>query len=55
MIGLDTNVVLRYLLQDDVKQTRRANQIVDRELSEQTQGPLVWLRYSKLFGSCAAS
>jgi|ERR1700733_8687086 len=40
MIGLDTNVVLRYLLQDDVKQTRRANQIVDRELSEQTPGSI---------------
>ena len=38
MIGLDTNVILRYLLQDDPKQTRQANQIVDRQLSEQTPG-----------------
>jgi predicted nucleic-acid-binding protein len=38
MIGLDTNVVLRYLLQDDPKQTRQANQIFDRQLSEQTPG-----------------
>jgi predicted nucleic-acid-binding protein len=38
MIGLDTNVVLRYLLQDDPKQTRQANQIVDRQLSEQNPG-----------------
>jgi predicted nucleic-acid-binding protein len=38
MIGLDTNVILRYLLQDDPKQTRQANQIVDRELSEQNLG-----------------
>jgi predicted nucleic-acid-binding protein len=38
MIGLDTNIVLRYLLQDDPKQTRRANQIVDRQLSEQNPG-----------------
>jgi predicted nucleic-acid-binding protein len=38
MIGLDTNVVLRYLLQDDLKQTRQANQIVDRQLSEQNPG-----------------
>jgi predicted nucleic-acid-binding protein len=38
MIGLDTNVILRYLLQDDPKQTRQANQIVDRQLSEQNPG-----------------
>ena len=38
MIGLDTNIVLRYLLQDDPKQTRQANQILDRRLSEQNPG-----------------
>jgi predicted nucleic-acid-binding protein len=38
MIGLDTNVILRYLLQDDSKQTRQANHIVDRQLSEQVPG-----------------
>ncbi|MBV8115749.1 MAG: type II toxin-antitoxin system VapC family toxin [Silvibacterium sp.] len=38
MIGLDTNVVLRYLLQDDPKQSQQANQIVDRQLSEQGPG-----------------
>ena len=38
MIGLDTNIVLRYLLQDDPKQTRQANQIIDRQLSEQNPG-----------------
>jgi predicted nucleic-acid-binding protein len=38
MIGLDTNVILRYLLQDDPKQTRQANQVFDRELSEQNPG-----------------
>jgi predicted nucleic-acid-binding protein len=38
MIGLDSNVILRYLLQDDPKQTRQANQIVDRQLSEQNLG-----------------
>jgi len=38
MIGLDTNVVLRYLLQDDPKQARQANQIVNRHLSEQNPG-----------------
>ena len=38
MIGLDTNVVLRYLLQDDPRQARQANQIVNRQLSEQNPG-----------------
>jgi predicted nucleic-acid-binding protein len=38
MIGLDTNVVLRYLLQDDAAQTRQANRIFEQELSEQNPG-----------------
>ena len=38
MISLDTNVILRYLLQDDPKQSRQANQIIDRQLSEQNPG-----------------
>jgi predicted nucleic-acid-binding protein len=38
MIGLETNIILRYLLQDDPKQTRQANQIIDRQLSGQNPG-----------------
>ena len=38
MTGLDTNVVLRYLLQDDPIQTPLANRIFDRELSRQDPG-----------------
>lgn len=38
MIGLHTNVVLRYLLQDDKKQTRQANEIFDERLSEREPG-----------------
>jgi predicted nucleic acid-binding protein len=38
MIGLDTNIILRYLLQDDPKQSRQANQIIDRQLSAQNPG-----------------
>jgi len=38
MTGLDTNVLMRYLLQDDAKQARRANQIIDRQLSEHNPG-----------------
>jgi predicted nucleic-acid-binding protein len=38
MIGLDTNVILRYLLQDDPTQTPRANRIIERVLSQQDPG-----------------
>jgi predicted nucleic-acid-binding protein len=38
VIGLDTNVVLRYLLQDDPEQTRQANEIFDVRLSEVNLG-----------------
>jgi predicted nucleic-acid-binding protein len=38
MIGLDTNVILRYLLQDDPKQTRQVNQIFERQLSDSKPG-----------------
>jgi len=38
VIGLDTNVVLRYLLQDDPEQTRQANEIIDERLSEREPG-----------------
>jgi predicted nucleic-acid-binding protein len=38
MVGLDTNVILRYLLQDDPKQTPLANRIVDQVLSDGNPG-----------------
>lgn len=38
MIGLDTNVILRYLLQGDPVQSRSANRIIDRQLTEQDPG-----------------
>ena len=38
MIGLDTNVILRYLLQDDPQQALQANQIIDQRLSEHNPG-----------------
>lgn len=40
MIGLDTNVVLRYLLQDDPKQSAEVNKVFDRQLSEENPGYL---------------
>ena len=38
MIGLDTNVLLRYLAQDDPKHSPRATEIVERLLTEQEPG-----------------
>jgi predicted nucleic-acid-binding protein len=38
MIGLDTNVLLRYIAQDDPKQSPRATEIIERRLTEQEPG-----------------
>lgn len=38
MTGLDTNVILRYLLQDDPAQTFQANEIIDQRLSRDNPG-----------------
>ncbi len=38
MIGLDTNVLVRYLTQDDPVQSRQATQLIERRLSEQNPG-----------------
>ena len=38
MIGLDTNVLLRYLAQDDPKQSPRATEVIERRLTEQEPG-----------------
>jgi predicted nucleic-acid-binding protein len=38
MIGLDTNVLLRYLAQDDPKRSPRATEILERRLTEQEPG-----------------
>jgi predicted nucleic-acid-binding protein len=38
MIGLDSNVVVRYLVQDDAKQSRAAARIIERDLSDATPG-----------------
>jgi predicted nucleic-acid-binding protein len=38
MMGLDTNVLLRYLAQDDPKQSPRATEIIERGLTEQEPG-----------------
>ncbi len=38
MIGLDTNVVIRYLVQDDIGQAEIANRIFEKELSASNKG-----------------
>ncbi len=38
MIGLDTNALVRYLAQDDINQSARATQIIERQLTENQPG-----------------
>ena len=35
MLGLDTNVLVRLLIEDDASQTRRARKLVDTAIAEQ--------------------
>ena len=38
MIGLDTNILARYLAQDDPVQSAKATQIIEKRLSEENPG-----------------
>lgn len=38
MIGLDTNLLIRYLTQDDPRQSAIANRVIESELSEKQLG-----------------
>lgn len=38
MIGLDTNVVIRYLVQDDAAQARKANRLIEKSLTSEEPG-----------------
>lgn len=38
MVGLDTNILVRYIAQDDPVQSRRAADIIERRLTEQNPG-----------------
>ncbi len=38
MIGLDTNILVRYLAQDDPVQSRKATEILERRLTEDNPG-----------------
>jgi predicted nucleic-acid-binding protein len=54
VIGLDTNVLVRYIAQDDVPQARKATALIERECSEAEPGfiglvalvELVWVAES---------
>jgi predicted nucleic-acid-binding protein len=38
LIGIDTNVLIRYIAQDDPAQTRKATDFIERECSESNPG-----------------
>jgi predicted nucleic-acid-binding protein len=38
MIGLDTNILVRFLTQEDPVQSSRARQIIERQLTEENPG-----------------
>lgn len=38
MIGLDSNILVRYAAQDDVRQARMATQLIEGQLSERNPG-----------------
>jgi predicted nucleic-acid-binding protein len=38
MIGLDTNVLLRYLVQDDPIQSRKATEVIERRVTREDPG-----------------
>jgi len=38
MIGLDTNILVRYLTQDDPLQSAKATELIERRLSEENPG-----------------
>jgi len=38
MIGLDTNVLIRYLTQDDAKQSKKANKLIEEKLTDSKPG-----------------
>jgi predicted nucleic-acid-binding protein len=38
MIGLDTNILIRYFIQDDPAQSKKATEIIERSLSPENPG-----------------
>ena len=50
MIGLDTNVLVRYLAQDDAKQSALASRVVDKELTGAQPGFISLVVLAELCG-----
>jgi len=48
MIGLDTNVLVRYFVQDDAAQHRRAARLIERECKSDTPGRIALLTLCEL-------
>lgn len=38
MIGIDTNVLVRYIIQDDEQQAKKANQFIETQLTKESPG-----------------
>lgn len=45
MIGLDTNVIIRYLTQDDARQSHLANKVINEAIEK---GNLLWISHLTL-------
>jgi predicted nucleic-acid-binding protein len=43
MIGIDTNVLVRYVVQDDARQAAVANQFIETTLSDEEPGWIAWV------------
>lgn len=54
MIPLDSNVLVRYLAQDDVIQSARATRLIEDELSEFERGFVTLIAWSRPVGSSSA-
>ncbi len=48
MIGLDTNVLVRYLAQDDRRQAAKALQLIEKECSEERPGFITAIALAEL-------
>ena len=55
MIGLDTNVLVRYLAQDDAAQSVRATRLIERELSARNPGLISLVVVCELLGVLASA
>jgi predicted nucleic-acid-binding protein len=46
MIGLDTNVLARYIVRDDKKQAASATSLIEKQCTEETPGVVSQLGFS---------